>query len=545
MTQTEHSAGQRTLLDYVAVVRARKWVVIVMTLAVPIAALITSARQPAVYSSTAEVLLSRQNLGSALTGTDNPDLAGDPARFAQTQADIARVREVADRAVERSSVTGRSASDLLRNSSVDPRSNADLLRFTVTDRDPNIAPRLATAYAEAFTSYRSELDTATLKNARAELEATLKTLRKSGNQGTEVYRDLVAKAQDLRTMELLQIRNAVVQPAASSNQVEPRPTRNAAIGLMLGLVLGLIAAFLWEALDRRVRSEEEIERRLGLSLLARLPEPPRELRAGGRGAILSDVGSPFSEAVRRLRTNLEFANIDANARVIAVTSALEGEGKTTTIANLAIAFARAGHSTALVDLDLRQPFLGRLFGLEGRPGVTDVAVGHTTLRQALVPQQLTPATATLAERTNGQAGTGELLVLPSGYPPTSPGEFVGSQAIARLIAELRKDVEYVLIDAAPLLVVGDTMMLSNFVDALLVVVRTPVAHRTTLVDLDRELEASPARKLGFVLTGADERSAHGYGYGYGYGHPHPERGRSPRVDEPAEVEVLPRATRRV
>jgi capsular exopolysaccharide synthesis family protein len=515
-----------------------------MAVVVPIAALVTSARQPELYSSTAEVLLSRQDLGSALTGTENLDLAGDPARFAQTQADIARVKEVAERALKRSGVRGRSASELLANSTVIPRSNADLLKFTVTDRDPNIAPRLATAYAEAFTSYRSELDTATLKRAREELEATIGELRRSGGQRTEVYRDLVAKAQDLRTMELLQIRNAVVQPATSSQLVLPTPKRNALIGLMLGLVLGLVAAFLWEALDRRVRSEEEIERRLDLTLLARLPTPPRELRSGGRLAMLNDMGSGYLEAVRRLRTNLEFANIDANARVIAVTSALEGEGKTTTIANLAVALARAGHRTALVDMDLRQPFLARLFGLEGRPGVTDVATGHANLREILVPQQLTLATAALVDRSNGQTSPGQLFVLPSGHVPTSPGEFVGSQAIARLIDDLRKEVEYVLVDAPPLLVVGDTMTLSNFVDALLVVVRTPVAHRTTLIDLARELDASPATKLGFVLTGADD-AAHGYGYGYGYGsgRESARRGRS-RADESAEVEVLPSTSRR-
>lgn len=542
MTPTEHSSGQLTLIDYVAVVRRRKWVVIVMALIVPLAAFATSMRQPNVYSSTAEVFLSRQNLGSALTGTDNPDLFSDPARFAQTQADIARVREVADRALKRAGVSGRSVADLLANSSVDPRSNADLLRFTVKDRDPDIAPRLATAYADAYTTYREELDTAALREAGAELQRTLAQLRRAGGQGTETYRDLLAKAQDLRTMEVLQIRNSVVQPAISSQQVQPTPARNATIGLMLGLVLGLIAAFLWEALDRRVRSEEEIERRLGLSLLARLPEPPREVRGDGRVGILSDVGSPYFEAVRRLRTNLEFANIDANARVIAVTSALEGEGKTTTIGNLAVALARGGHRIALVDLDLRKPYLGRLFGLEGRPGVTDVAVGHVTLRQALVPQQLIATTASLAGRENGPTAPGELLVLPSGNPPTSPGEFIGSQAIARLIEDLRKEAEYVLVDAAPLLVVGDTMTLSNFVDALLVVVKTPVAHRTTLIDLDRELDASPARKLGYVLTGADERSAHGYGYGYGYGHT--SGGRSQRPEPAADVKVLPRASGR-
>jgi tyrosine-protein kinase len=222
-----------------------------------------------------------------------------------------------------------------------------------------------------------------------------------------------------------------------------------------------------------------------------------------------------------------------------VTSALEGEGKTTTIGNLAVALARGGHRTALVDLDLRKPYLGRMFGLEGHPGVTDVAVGHVTLKQALVPQQLIATTATLAGRENGPTVPGQLLVLPSGYPPTSPGEFIGSQAIARLIEDLRKEAEYVLVDAAPLLVVGDTMTLSNFVDALLVVVRTPVAHRTTLIDLDRELDASPARKLGYVLTGADERSAHGYGYGYG----HTYGGRQ-RPEPAADVKVLPRASGR-
>ena len=177
------------------------------------------------------------------------------------KAALARVPEVARRAIEQSGVSGVAPGELLGSSSVTTRGNADLLSFTVENGDPDVAATLVNAYAGAYTEYRLELDTASLANARKDLERNLAELRQQGATDTSLYRSLAQKVQELRTMELLQTRAEVVKTATSGAQVAPTPRRNAMLGAALGLLLGLGAVFLWEALDRRVRDEEEIHRR--------------------------------------------------------------------------------------------------------------------------------------------------------------------------------------------------------------------------------------------------------------------------------------------
>ena len=525
MTTTDHGHRARTLGEYLAIIRRRKWVVIIPLLVVPIVAVAYSSQQSPVYEGASEVLLSRQDLGSVLAGRTNADVFTDADRFAQTQAALARVPEVVQQTVQSAKVPGMTPGALLANSTVAPRGNSDLLRFSVKDRNAATAGQLATAYARAYTDYRLQLDTAAFANARKDLERSLAELRASGATGTVLYRDLAQKAQELRTMELLQARAEVVKTSNRGVQVAPTPVRNGMLGLAFGFLLGLAALFLWEALDRRVRDEEEIHRTLQVPLLARLPTPRREGLA-----MLADPFDTDAEAVRRLRTSVEFANLDVNAKVIMVTSCVGEEGKTTTISNLAIALARAGHRVALVDLDLRKPMIGRLFGLELRPGLADVAIERLELSQALVQTRLqtpepiklsrAPLKATVGEDEPGRkrgAPEGQLLVLPAGFLPASPGELVGTHAVAGIIATLREEMDFVLIDSTPMLTVSDASTLSKRVDAVFVVVRAGKVNRPMLRDLARELAVNSVPKLGFVLTGAE--ATEGYdsrAYGYGY-----------------------------
>jgi Mrp family chromosome partitioning ATPase/capsular polysaccharide biosynthesis protein len=488
-----------------------------------------SLHQQSMYRASAQVLLSDQNLASALTGTQqSTGVSLQADRVAQTQADLARVPDVARRALAEVRLR-RSPGVLLAHSSVTAKTNADLLQFSVTDHDPALAARLATAYAHQYVLYRQQLDTGALQRARAEVQQRIDELPKSSSA---LMQSLIEKDQQLATMEALQTSNAsVVENAGSAAQVQPRPLRNGVLGLAFGLFLGLGLAFLWEALDSRVRSAEEIGERLNLPLLARLPEPPRRLRKDEQIVMLADPRSTSAEAFRMLRTNLEFARLGHDVKTIMITSAVEQEGKSTSVANLGVALARAGQAVVLVDLDLRRPFLDRFFELHGRRGLTDVAIGEAELGDVLVHvpfRDLTdgPVLKPAPRGANGHAAAqtptvslhvGSLSVLPAGRIPPSPGDFVGSVALAAILHELRERFDTVLVDTPPMLKVGDAMTLSPNVDALVLVTRMNVVRQQMVTELRRLLDASPTRKLGFLVTGAESEEGYGYGSYGGYG----------------------------
>ncbi len=509
MTTVEHTPP--SLFEYLAVLRRRKLMLISTVVLVAGVAVALSLQQTKIYRASAQVLLSRQDLGSVLTNTPDPILSTDPVRIAQTQVGIARLSDVASRAVKRAHVRGRSGAGLLASSSVTSSANSDILGFTVDDPIPSAAIRLVNGYTNAYSDYSLQLATTTLHKARIEVEQRVAALQQQGDRTSVLYRQLQTNAQQLRTLELLQRPSTVVSRAGGVIRVKPTPKKNALLGALFGFVLGCALAFLWEALDKRVRSAAEVEERLNLPMLSRLPPPTRRLSVGHRLAMLDDPSDVQAEAVRRLRVNLEFANLDMHARTLMITSSVEQEGKSTTIANLAVALARAGRDVALVDLDLRRPALSTFFGISTKAGVTDVVLGRLALDNALVQIQLAVAPTTNGGRTGygARSGAGRLAVLPAGELPANPGEFVGTTALEGVISDLRERFDLVLLDAPPMCVVGDAMTLSAHVDAVIVVARLGLVDRPTLDDLARELHSSPALKLGFILTGGDRSDYYG------------------------------------
>jgi Mrp family chromosome partitioning ATPase len=356
---------------------------------------------------------------------------------------LARSPRVADVVLRSPVAGGISRTSLLEHSRVTARDGT--LDFRATDASPARAEAIATRYARAFADVRE------------------------GRQ--------------------------FVVPADGAERVAPTPRRMIGIALLLGLFGGLIMAILIDALDTRVRMASEVEQALGLPLLG----TPRASPWKPDSVTLRT--SPYgeeAESYRILRTNLDVATVDPNTRTIMVTGALDGDGRTATAANLAVAFALEGRRVALVDLHLRYPAIARRFGLDGGPGLTDVLVGHVPLSMALARIDLQPDEAV---RRPPMKPPGALDVLPAGPEPIDTSEVVGSAAVMNVVDDLRRSHELVFIDAPPLLPVSDARTLSAVADAMIVVANLRLLRRPMLGELRRAIAACTATPLGFVVTG--------------------------------------------
>ncbi len=268
-----------SLREYLGVLRRRRWIVLQAVVLVPLAVLFFSLRQSPLYQASAAVLVNQQNPVQAITGTGDGSATANPERVLQTQAQLAANPLVARRVLRAAKLKDVTVLDFLSRSSVQAQLNSDLLIFSVTDGVAARAVRLATLYGRAFASYRRQLDTTTLKRADAELKKRIASLESANQAGTAQYQSLLEQEQKLGTAITLQTSNvSLVKTPLAATKIRPKPVQSGLIGFALGLVLGVVLAFLWEALDTRVRTTEEVEHALGIPLLARIPTPPRWLQ---------------------------------------------------------------------------------------------------------------------------------------------------------------------------------------------------------------------------------------------------------------------------
>ncbi|PZG18491.1 protein tyrosine kinase [Micromonospora craterilacus] len=282
-------------------------------------------------------------------------------------------------------------------------------------------------------------------------------------------------------------------PRVSPTPVSPQPIRNTAIGALLGLLAGVGLAILRGMADVRLRDAAGLQRVTGSPLLG---EIPIDSTARSAPLIVGDAAtSARAEAVRKLRTNLRFVDVHEPARVIAVTSALQGEGKTTLSCNLAIALAEAGWRVLLVDADLRRPKVGDYLGIDSGVGLTDVLVGDVHVGDVVQ-----------------RWGDKSLLVLPSGSSPPNPSELLGSKAMSDLLVALRESADIVIIDTAPLLAVTDGVVVAVQADGALLVTQQGRTSRAQVAAAARALHSVSVRLLGCVLNMARVPKAEAYQY---------------------------------
>jgi succinoglycan biosynthesis transport protein ExoP len=290
------------------------------------------------------------------------------------------------------------------------------------------------------------------------------------------------------------VKVSVTSPAREPTSPEsPRKPLYLALGVLLGLILGTGAVVVRDLLDNRLRDEHDVATLAGAPVLGRIIE---QRKAKKRPLVMvNEPSSPEAEAYRQLRTNLRALSVDHDLRSFVVSSAVESEGKTLVVANLAVAFAQAGHRVVAVDADLRSPRLAEVFGFESSLGLSNALTGNFPVESLLQRYPGLP-----------------LEVMPSGREPANPSELLGSQRFATLLQTLTDRFEVILFDAPALLPVTDAAILAQLTSGVILVTRSATTRMSQLETAAETLRAVDKQPLGVVLNRLPARNGRAYGY---------------------------------
>jgi len=312
------------------------------------------------------------------------------------------------------------------------------------------------------------------------------------------YAQLVGKADDMKLNQAKAITIVTVaEPAVPPDRAaRPNVLVNTLLGVLVGAFLAAAIALVIEYLDDAVRNPERVQELLHLPTLGvvgrfaggkngqiadQLPVLATAHDTRGEGARVSQA----AEAYRALRVNLRFSSLERPLRTLAITSAVPGEGKTTTAANMAAALAQAGTRVILVDADLRRPSLHRVFGVENRQGLTNVLL-DMGIAAAKLPLQDTSLP--------------ELRIMTSGPIPPNPSELLGSSRMQQVLELLQQEADLVIVDAPPLLAVSDPVLLAAAVDGVILVLDSSTTRTGQAVHAKDALDRAQANVLGVVLN---------------------------------------------
>lgn len=511
------------LRRYATIVWRRKWSLLVTAVVLSVGAVVFASLQSPVYQGVASLLL-QPRLSQSVLASSGVQAAATVDVPTETQLlQSASVRHAVQQAI----------------GSAPPVSTVQMgttavVQIIAQGSSPAGAARVANAYARAYIQVRQQQAVNDLSTTATAIQSKITGIkaqvasidnqvshappgeRASLSQSLAPQRAGLSDQLQALTQQQSQLQlNAslatgggeLVGPASPNPaQISPKPTTDALLGLAAGLVLGCCLAFVREYLDDSIKTKEDVEQVLPRAPTLALIPVVAEWQDQTAPMLVSVIEpkSPAAEAYRSLRTSVQFLGMDRPLRALQVTSPASNEGKTTTLANLAIALARAGQRTIVVCCDLRRPRLHEFFGCKNVVGFTSVIVGDAALSAAL-------------QDVPGEDG---LMLLSSGPIPPNPSELLAGERATEILAALRARADIVLIDSPPVLPVTDAAILSKRVDATLLVVRAGGTTRRQLTRAAELLNQVDANVVGTVLGGVSGSDLYGYdryqdGYLYG------------------------------
>jgi len=366
-----------------------------------------------------------------------------------------------------------------------------------------------------FDSKLEELPEKTLQLAR---------LERSRRLNENIYLMMKEKYEESRITRAGQIGKIrmIDEAVPSGSPISPKTNRNLLLGALIGLGLGIGITFLIEYMDNSIRTVENVER-LKLPLLGSIPQIQPELTNGkwkphfikqfqsknGKKVEAGKIAerlithlkpkSPISEAYRTLRTQLQYSKTDEPVRTILVSSPGPGEGKSTSVANLAIALAQMGSKVVLVDTDLRRPVLHNLFNLSREVGLTNYLVSNEPLASIIKATEIE-----------------NLQMITTGILPPNPSEMVGSKRMREFLQEIKQEFDYILFDSPPMIAVTDALVLAPWVDGVVVVLRSGKTDQDAALRSFELLQNVNGRALGVLLNDVSAANMYGSYYYYYY-----------------------------
>jgi polysaccharide biosynthesis transport protein len=484
----------RDSLAYVLGVVRRRWIVLAGAIAAcVVVAIVAKASTTDSYDSSSRVLFGTSRLSDAALQVDRS--ANDPEREAATNVLLARSEAVAANVRKRLGLR-ESTGDLLNQVSAEAEENANIVRITASDEDPRRAARLADAFAREFIAFRAQGDVQSIQAAENDLRAQLQALPPDAGD-RRALEDSLQRLASLRALATgdARIISAAEVPDAPANA---GTLQLVVLAILIGGALGLAGMFLLESVDRRISDIEGFEE--GYQLRALTVVPQRAFREQAMEARSADL-----EPYRILRTTLDFARVTRPFRALLVTSAIQGEGKTTVAIDLAHAIALSGRPVVLVELDLRRPSFTSHFDLPLRNGVTTALLGHSPVSE-LVQRPV--------------ESLKHFGVVVGGLRPPNPAELLEAPALDTVLHELLEDEDVTLVlDAPPLLPVADAQVLLSqpAIDGCIVVAREGVTTRDQMRRARAILDSHVVVPFGIVVTGHAARDVYDYGYEHAFG----------------------------